>query len=110
MNFVVHMTAFLNKENIRIVEVPDNEIQDKPDNVILEKVFHYGQNDFQSQSRCLPSVSVGDIIKIRELEYWIVLSTGFKQMTPQEFGDINEKLGVKAYMMDNKETTQSNEK
>ncbi len=97
MNFVVHMTAFMSRETVRIVEVPDDEIENLPDSGILEKIFHYGQNDFQPQE-ILPSVSVGDIIKLRQHEYWMVLATGFRKLTLQEFSNINGFTGVKAYM------------
>jgi hypothetical protein len=90
------MTAFLNKEDVRSVEVPDDELKGATDGQMLEKIFHYGQNDFQNQY--LQSVSVGDIIKLRDGEYWMVLPTGFKQISLKLFCEISGGIGVKAYM------------
>jgi hypothetical protein len=45
--------------SVRIVTVPDSEITSAEHSVLLEQIFHYGQNDFQPLP--VPSVSVGDI-------------------------------------------------
>jgi hypothetical protein len=63
--FKVHMLAFANGD-IREVYVPVSELSSVEGN--LEKVFHYGQNDFQPHPS-LPSVSVGDVIEMDDEKY-----------------------------------------
>ena len=63
--FKVHMLAFANGD-IREVNVPVSELSSVEGN--LEKVFHYGQNDFQPHPS-LPSVSVGDVIEMDDEKY-----------------------------------------
>lgn len=99
MIFEVEMHAF-GKGAIRDVNVPEQEIQkhlplSRVDDgqltdrkqAILDLIFHYGQNDFQSKP--LPSVSVGDIIrfgfsKTLFQERWAVMAIGFK-LVPADF-------------------------
>lgn len=63
--FKVHMLAFANGD-IREVYVPVSELSSVEGN--LEKVFHYGQNDFQPHPS-LPSVSVGDVVEMDDEKY-----------------------------------------
>jgi len=95
MIFTVYLTAFRSKDETRDVEVPDDRMEGLDDFDLLDRIFHYGQNDFQPQ-KC-PSVSVGDIIKLRDFNYWIVLPTGFKQLTVDQFSKIEGKIGEEAY-------------
>lgn len=60
----------------RNVEVPTAEISENIDET-LEKVFMYGQNDFQPLDR--PSVSVGDVINY-DGQYFVVANFGFKKI------------------------------
>jgi len=89
------MTAFRNKSKIRLVEVPDDQINDDKMDT-LEAIFCNGQNYIQPLE--LPSVSVGDIIGLDD-EYWLVLGLGFEQITKEKFDSIgdDEKLGTMAY-------------
>ena len=91
MDYSVHMTAFGSKDEIRTVSVPDIELEGIDDDAILDLVFKYGQNMFQSRPH--PSVSVGDVIKLRENDYWMVAPCGFKQMTIEQFEACGDKVG-----------------
>ena len=69
MIFEVELSAFHRPERpgtevrVRQVDVPDREV-DAAGTVeaVLERVFYYGQNDFQPLP--LPSVSVGDVVRV----------------------------------------------
>lgn len=73
-----------NEIKFRIVSVPGNELKKvaHADTVsiedILEKIFHYGQNDFQP-IKGSPSVSVGDIIYFLERKFKVE-SVGFTEI------------------------------
>lgn len=75
----VEMKAFCAPGTIRKVDVPDSEWEKAAGNhrTQLDLVFHYGQNDFQPQQ--IPSVSVGDIIRI-SLGRFKVVSFGFEDV------------------------------
>lgn len=84
MRFEVEMLAFGNPGEIRVVNVP---VQELPDPVMnkwgyLQKIYHYGQNDFQPQQH--PSVSVGDVINVWN-EKWLVRGIGFEKLTEEEY-------------------------
>jgi hypothetical protein len=67
MIFEVEMNAFMDGK-IREVNVPDQELAPNDHIQNLEKVFYYGQNDFQPVAdRC--SVSVGGTLGGRPL--WV---------------------------------------
>ena len=74
-----HLYAFREGE-IRPINVLDKEwvgtIEEK-----LERVFYYGQNDFQP--RPYPSLSVGDVVKV-EGRNFLVKSLGFGELTEEE--------------------------
>lgn len=80
--FTVKMLAFGEPGEERIVDVPLLEVDGKPIEDQLERVFYWGQNDFQPQQH--PSVSVGDVVVVGD-EYWRVASTGFQQLTQEQF-------------------------
>jgi hypothetical protein len=68
MKFEVELHMF-QKGAIRIVDVPDEELTG---NVAedLQKVFYYGQNDFQNDpEHC--SVSAGDVVRYHGTRYMI---------------------------------------
>jgi len=78
MKIKVHLTAFSRrgeKPPVRMVEVPDSP---KAGKSLLDLAFHYGQNDFQPQR--VRSVSVGDVIEVREGEQFVVAPFGFKRL------------------------------
>ncbi len=75
------MFAFMDGE-IREVEVPEAEVDVcKSTEELLERIFYYGQNDFQP--RQMPSVSVGDVAQVGGRNF-ICASTGWKEMTKDE--------------------------
>lgn len=97
MKVPVHMLAFLNKGDVREVEIPDDEVEDAVSShevyatdAILNLVYHYGQNDFQPIYN-KPSVSVGDVIEL-DGKYWMVAPIGFKSITQEEFDSLEGRI------------------
>ena len=80
MKYQVHMLAFEDGK-VREVEVPDKEISGDRSHD-LERIFHWGQNDFQPQNMC--SVSAGDIVEYNS-GFFMVMMSGYKEMTAQQF-------------------------
>ena len=70
-----------NDGQYRNVEVPNSEISENV-NAVLNSVYHYGQNIFQSQDA--PSVSVGDVINY-DGRYFIVADFGFEQIKSETY-------------------------
>jgi hypothetical protein len=71
---------------VRVVDVPNDELTDYV-NHNLERIFYYGQNDFQPAN--VPSVSVGDIVLYRdpfierfEVDFYLVNSIGWTKLEP----------------------------
>ena len=95
-SYMVYLTAFCNRETIRMVRIPKDEMDDSPDELDakLQLIFHYGQNDFQEMP--MPSVSVGDVISFG-CELFMVKPTGFQRMSKQEFETIETPTSKKAY-------------
>ena len=77
MVFEVELRAYKNGE-IREVEVPDQEIKNADPDKVLERIFFWGQNDFQP--RKLPSVSVGDVVRLDGKKY-LVAALGFTEVS-----------------------------
>jgi len=74
MKYNVHLTAFKRYGyQIRQVEVPDEECNGDAD-FVLERIFHWGQNEIQPQQ--IRSVSAGDIIFYNR-KYYLILMAGF---------------------------------
>lgn len=98
MKIPVHMLAFGNGV-IREVNVPDHEFVIPAIDVIfmnitrfqhiLERVFYWGQNDFQPQ-QC-PSVSIGDVIEYEDT-FYLVESMGFKSICRKEFLELKQDI------------------
>lgn len=98
MIYDVHMLANQPEYRIRQVFVP-GEIPVYTE-VLLEKIFYYGQNDFQDQ---LPeehrhghwccSVSVGDVLELNG-SYFLCDRIGWKKMTLVEFERYRKKIIV----------------
>lgn len=78
MKVWVYLTAFLTSQFVRPVEV-ENGLEGED---LLNAVFKFGQNDFQS--RPYPSVSVNDLIQLPNGELHRVEPFGFKQLSRQE--------------------------
>ncbi len=76
MVFQVELHAFL-EGKVRTVVVSDEELIGVTEDEVLERVFHYGQNDFQPQR--LPSVSVGDVIFYKGKRFRVVVG-GFEKL------------------------------
>lgn len=75
MKIEVEMLAF-GKGKIRTVTIPD----EVPEKEILGQVFYFGQNDFctsEDREQRLPSVSVGDVIRLPSGTRYIVRGAGF---------------------------------
>ena len=81
----VRMLAFMDGE-LRPVNVPDEEIAGREDDIdlVLEKVFYFGQNDFQSMMFC--SVSVGDVAHLYG-KFFVCGRFGWKELSPQQYQD-----------------------
>ena len=88
----VLMLAFENDGVVRTVDVPDEETSPTLqgvdpywfENHVLERVFYYGQNDFQPQNIC--SVSVGDVVE-HEGKYFMCAVTGWIEITPETLAE-----------------------
>lgn len=86
MIFKVELLAFGEPGEIREVTVPDieheNSITQK-----LDKVYHWGQNDFQPQQH--PSVSCGDIVQVLDdknnVDRFMICRFGFRQITEAQY-------------------------
>ena len=83
MTYEVEMLAF-GKGQIREVEIPDEDtvtpFGPADTDYILEKIFKYGQNDFQPRN--LPSVSVDDVIRLNGERYKVDFY-GFKRVSQE---------------------------
>jgi len=87
MKFNIFMLGFMNGE-IRTVNVPDEECKGDTSET-LERIFYWGQNDFQSiADRC--SVSVGDIVDYFG-KYYLIKITGWKEISFEELQQRKEK-------------------
>ena len=95
MKYDVHMLAFEPKGTIRTVNVPE-DISGLSQDDILELIFYWGQNDFQSQ-QC-HSVSVGDVIEL-DGKFFLVSGVGFQELSATEFekydGNLDEQSRLK---------------
>lgn len=81
----VLMLAFSDEtDDFRLVDVPDEEVDGATLAEILERVFYWGQNDFQPKQKC--SVSCGDVIQW-DGENYLVCSIGFRKMTPDQMSE-----------------------
>jgi hypothetical protein len=91
------------------VTIPDDKIaeasaaDDRPLYLYqLAMTFHYGQNDFASRddlAQRLPSVSVGDIVRLPDGRRFVVMPTGFREV-PGDFTPPTTDLGgMYAYRM-----------
>lgn len=81
MNIPVHMLAFGDPGEIRMVEVSDDLWTDDVQKN-LDLVFQYGQNDFQPKNH--PSVSVGDIVEL-DNQFYLIRPIGFMGLTRDQY-------------------------
>jgi hypothetical protein len=92
MTYEVEMHAFAEGKTRR-VNVPDDEDQ------TLGNIFKYGQNDFAGAidlMQQMPSVSVGDIIRLRGWRY-VVMPNGFKKVSDTFKPPPQDRGGLYAY-------------
>tara|TARA_R110001592_G_scaffold222901_1_gene478229 strand:+ start:11295 stop:11702 length:408 start_codon:yes stop_codon:yes gene_type:complete len=75
--FQVKMSRFGDGE-MRTVVIPTEELKGTVE-ADLNKIYHYGQNDFAIVEQKLPSISVGDIIQYDDALH-IVRNTGFTKL------------------------------
>jgi len=75
--FQVKMSRF-GDGKMRTVVVPTEELKGTVE-ADLNKIYHYGQNDFAILEQKLPSVSVGDIIQYDDALH-IVRNSGFTKL------------------------------
>jgi hypothetical protein len=73
-------------ENPRPVEVPDNEVVEHGKSVfgLLERIFYWGQNDFQPRQCC--SVSMGDVAEIPNgdtIRYYMCKGAGWEEISAE---------------------------
>lgn len=82
MIFKVHMLANNPPEweNPRLVDVPNEEVV-SDDMQLLERIFYWGQNDFQPRQCC--SVSMGDVAEIDGI-FYLCCAVGWKAITREE--------------------------
>lgn len=84
LTFKVHMLAFEDVEKIRPVDIPESEVYacttdgEKDVFALLERIFHYGQNMFQSKPFC--SVSMGDVAHV-EGKYYLCMANGWEEIS-----------------------------
>ena len=106
MNIRVHMLAFGDPGEIRMVEVPDDRWTDNNEKN-LDIVFQYGQNDFQPQNH--PSVSVGDIIEL-DNQFFMVRPIGFLGLTHDQYMEYTGKDRRDRFMFPVVEMKEPNER
>ena len=75
--FQVKMSRF-GDGKMRTVVIPTEELKGTVE-ADLNKIYHYGQNDFAIVEQKLPSLSVGDIIQYDDALH-IVRNTGFTKL------------------------------
>ena len=75
--FQVKMSRF-GEGKMRTVVVPTEELEGTVE-ADLNKIYHYGQNDFAILEQKLPSLSVGDIIQYDDALH-IVRNSGFSKL------------------------------
>lgn len=93
MKIPVHMSAYGSKDDIRTVEIPDDEINSKTTiQRALELTFKYGQNDIQPEKH--PSVSVGDVVELNN-RYFICLNVGWHELKANEFKSLPDNMASK---------------
>jgi hypothetical protein len=76
------MLAFCDPGEVREVDVPNEELANASLDEHLERIFYWGQNDFQPK-QC-PSVSCGDVIELND-EHWLVRPVGFHRLSNAEY-------------------------
>jgi hypothetical protein len=95
----VNMLAFCERGTIREVDCSevlgdlDPNIQEAPgENDILELIFKFGQNMFQS--RPVPSVSVGDVVELND-KYFMVAGMGYFEISKETFEKLPGNLSAR---------------
>jgi hypothetical protein len=97
MKIQVEMWAFA-EGRVREVTIPALEYAEG----LLDKVFYFGQNDHCVNGdllQKLPSVSVGDIIRLHEKRY-VVVPLGFREVAADFLPPKGDRGGMYAYNLD----------
>ena len=83
MIFQAYMCAFA-KGKPRTITVPDEAIEENASNdILLGLCFYHGQNEFacpEDLAQRLPSMSVGDVVKLPDGSWHVCQSFGWKQL------------------------------
>ena len=77
---------------VRMIDVPDYELQNGTVEEKLDKIYYYGQNEIQEGPR--PSLTVGDIIEMSD-SLWRILPIGFVELEDDE--KITDHIGLAAH-------------
>lgn len=80
MKYEVELHAFDGNGELRIVDVPQNEVVSNEDE-LLDVIFKYGQNDFQPKNQ--RSVSVEDVIRLNDKRFRVD-DFGFSEIKKME--------------------------
>ena len=87
MRITVYMTAYGRQGDVRYVDVPDEEIFASEDPVtgtnVLDLVYHYGQNEEQSQP--YPSLSAGDVVALPGGQLVMCAAIGWRAISREQF-------------------------
>ena len=100
----VEMWAFA-KGAIRRVTLPDLQVAARDGyepEALLGPTFQYGQNDFalpDDMEQRLPSVSVGDIIRLPGGRRFVVMGAGFKEVAADFQPPAGDRGGFYAYSL-----------
>ena len=79
LEFDVELLAFDDLERTRKVEVPLSDLENcDSDEQVLNLIYRLGQNDFQP--RPMPSVSAGDVIRLKQGILYLVKNVGFEKI------------------------------
>lgn len=80
MTVQVHMTAFGERDEVRLVQIPMSELVKAG---LLELVYRYGQNGEQPQDH--PSLSVGDVVELETGEFFLCGFSDWQPISPEMF-------------------------
>lgn len=88
-SFPVHLLAFDNHGEIRMVRVPRNNVVFEEDGTIqakdlLSQIFYYGQNE-NVISIAQRSVSAGDVVEFQSGKLYMYMPVGFQRISKKEF-------------------------
>lgn len=87
-DFTAYLLAITDEVQLRSITVPDEEVSNllampgegdwTPVHYLLDELFRLGQNEFQS--RPVRSLSVGDVVDLKEHGLWRVRGIGWEKL------------------------------